>query len=366
MMLRRVAARLCRLPWVLGVIGAIALWVVACQPQAETLDPSAGSPSPPEQAAIVRLNGTGASFPFLLYQQWFTTYNQQHPNVQINFQPTGSEVGIQQIISGTIDFGASDTAMSEDEVAQAGQGVVLVPMTAGSVAIAYNLPGIDSGLKLPRSVYPDIFSGVITQWSDEAIATANPDLTLPDLPIILVHRSDGSGTTAALTRHLSAISPTWNDAVGFGMNVAWPAGVAIKSNAGVSAQIQQAEGAIGYVEYSYAQQLGMAVAALENQAGSYVLPDVDATEAALSTLNLPESLVAFIPDPADPGAYPIATYSWIMAYEHYDDAAKGDALREVLEWCVTEGQAFSEELGYVPLPDDVVNRVVGAIAQIQP
>lgn len=348
-----------------GVMMAIALWIVACQPQADVTDNPAEPSSALAQAELVRLNGTGASFPFLLYQQWFTEYNQQHPNVQINYQPTGSEVGIQQIISGTIDFGASDTAMDEDDMAQVNQGVVLLPMTAGSVAIAYNLPGIDSGLNLPRAVYAKIFSGEITNWSDPAIASANPDITLPDLPIILVHRSDGSGTTAALTRHLSTISPEWEESVGFGLSVAWPTGVAIKSNAGVSAQIQQAEGAIGYVEYSYAQQLGMAVAALENQAGNYVMPNVESTENALSTIDLSESLVAFNPDPDHPAAYPIATYTWIMAYQQYEDAAKAETLRNVLQWCATEGQQFSESLGYVPLSDDVVSRVVEAIAQIQ-
>ncbi len=348
-----------------GLIAAIALWIVACQPQADVTETSPEASSAPASAELVRLNGTGASFPFLIYQQWFTEYNQQHPTVQINYQPTGSEVGIQQIISGTIDFGASDTAMDEDDIAQVSEGVVLLPMTAGSVVIAYNLPGIDSGLNLPRSVYPKIFSGEIERWSDPAIASANPDISLPDVPIILVHRSDGSGTTAALTRHLSTISSDWKDSIGFGLNVAWPTGVAIKSNAGVSAQIQQAEGAIGYVEYSYAQQLGIAVAALENQSGNYVTPNVESTASALRAVELSDSLVAFAPDPADPDAYPIVTYSWIVAYRQYSDAAKAGALRDVLQWCVTEGQQFSEALGYMPLSDEISNRVLEAIAQIQ-
>ncbi|MGF1498355.1 MAG: phosphate ABC transporter substrate-binding protein PstS [Elainellaceae cyanobacterium] len=348
--------------WFFGAIALIALWVVACQSPSSVTDNSA---NPSEPAAIVRLNGTGASFPFFIYQHWFSEYNQLHPNVQVNYQPTGSEVGVQQMISGTIDFGASDVAMREADMAAVEQGIVLLPMTAGSVAIAYNLPGIDSGLKLTRAVYPAIFAGEIANWSDPQIAAANPDLTLPDLPIILVHRSDGSGTTAALTNHLSAISPTWKETVGAGVSVSWPAGVAIKSNAGVSAQIQQAAGAIGYVELSYAQQLGMTVAALENQAGEFVLPGVASTASALSTVELPDSLVAFVPDPEEAESYPISTYTWIMAYQQYDDPAKGATLRELLQWCATEGQAYSEELGYVPLSEEVANRVVAAIAQIQ-
>ncbi len=348
----------------LSILVAIALWIMACQPQPPTSDSSAPTP-PPEASTPVYLNGTGADFPFFVYQRWFQEYNQQHPNVQINYQPTGSEVGIQQVISGTIDFGASDIAMTDDEVTQVDQGVVMLPMTAGSVAIAYNLPGIDSGLKLPRSVYPDIFSGVITNWNDPRIAEANPDLSFPDLPIIGVHRSDGSGTTATLTRHLTAVSSQWAESVGAGLNVAWPTGVAVKSNAGVSAQIQQMAGTIGYVEYSYAQQLGMTVAALENQAGQYVLPGVESAAKALSSLDLPDNLRAFLPDPEGDDAYPIATYSWILAYQTYEDAAKAETLRSLLQWCLTEGQSFSEELGYVPLPEAIAQQVLTAIEQIK-
>lgn len=347
----------------LGAVGlAIATLVlaIACQPQ-----PSVDEAAPPALSETsVLLNGTGADFPFFIYQRWFRDYNQRYPNVQINYQPTGSEVGIQQVVSNTIDFGASDVAMTDEQIAQVEGGVLLLPMTAGSVAIAYNLPDVPSGLRLPRAVYTAIFLGSITQWNDPRIAEANPDLTLPDLPIILVHRSDGSGTTATLTRHLSAISPQWQQAVGDGLTVAWPTGVAVKSNAGVSAQIQQAPGAIGYVEFSYAQQLGLAIAALENQAGEFVLPGVDSAAAALAAVDLPENLRGFAPDPPGAEAYPISTYSWLLVYPRYGDAAKAEALRSLLQWCITEGQQLSEGLGYVPLPAEVVERVSAAIAQI--
>ena len=349
----------------LGLALAIALGIIACQPQSQPESADPQTPTTETSAAPITLNGTGASFPFFIYQRWFEEYNQRHPNVQINYQPTGSEVGIQQMITGTIDFGASDIAMTDDEMAQVNSGVLLLPLTAGSVALVYNLPGIDSGLQLPRSVYPQIFSGAITTWNDPQIAAANPDLTLPDLPIIVVHRADGSGTTAAVTSHLSAISPAWEADIGAGLSVPWPTGIAIKANAGVSAQIQQAEGTLGYVEFAYAQQLNMTMAALENQAGQYVLPDVESAAKALSTVELPENLRAFAPDPDGADAYPIATYSWLLAYQTYPDAAKAETLRSVLQWCLSEGQKLSAELGYVPLSDEVTQRVMAVVETIE-
>jgi phosphate transport system substrate-binding protein len=313
------------------------------------------------------LNGTGASFPLFLYERIFSEYRQQvDPNLQINYQPTGSAAGIQQMISQTVDFGASDVAMTEAEMAQVEGGVVLVPMTAGVVAIAYNLPGVESGLQLTRAALVDIFLGKLTRWNDPAIAAANPDVTLPDLPITLVHRSDGSGTTAVLTAHLSAISPEWESAVGTGLNVSWPAGVGIKANAGVSAQILQAEGAIGYVEYSYAQKLGLPIAALENQAGQFVAPSPAAGAKGLEGVDMPANLKVFVPDPVGAEAYPIVTYSWILAYQQYADAAKGAAIKQVVQWGLSEGQQFSESLGYVPLPADVVEQAIAAVNQTQP
>jgi phosphate transport system substrate-binding protein len=284
--------------------------------------------------------------------------------LQVNYQPTGSAAGIQQMISGTVDFAASDVAMTNEEIAQVENGVVLVPMTAGMVAIAYNLSGMEGTLKLTRQALADIFLGKITQWNDAAIANANPDLALPNLPITLVHRSDGSGTTAVLTSHLSAISPEWREAVGSGLNVSWPAGVGIKANAGVSAQIQQAEGAIGYVEYSYAQKLGLPIAALENQAGQLIEPSPETGSKALADVEMPQNLKAFVSDPPGADAYPIVTYSWILAYEQYDDADKGAAIRNLLQWGLTEGQEFSEPLGYIPLSGAVVEQAIAAVNRI--
>jgi phosphate transport system substrate-binding protein len=302
----------------------------------------------------------------LFYDKLFSEYRTTNPDVLVNYQPTGSAAGIQQLISKTVDFAASDVAMTDEEIAQVDTGVVMVPMTAGSVAIAYNLPSLDSPLQLSRDAFSGIFLGQITQWNDPLIAAANPEVTLPDLPIILVHRSDGSGTTAVVTAHLSAISPPWQEQIGTGLNVNWPAGVGIKSNAGVSAQVQQAEGAIGYVEYSYAKKLGLSVAALENKAGNFVIPSQASAQAGLEEADFPTDLRAFVTDPADPEAYPIVTYTWLLLYAQYDDAAKAAAIKDLVQWGLTTGQSFSGDLGYVPLSGDVVNKASQAIAQIAP
>ncbi|NJO80122.1 MAG: phosphate ABC transporter substrate-binding protein PstS [Cyanobacteria bacterium RM1_2_2] len=343
----------------------VALGIVACQPQ-QTSEPASSASPTSASPTNVFLTGTGATFPMFLYQRWFSEFNRINPHIQINYQATGSGVGIEQMIAETTDFGASDVAMTDQEIGRVKRGVVLIPMTAGSIAVAYNLPGIESGLKLPRAVYPAIFLGEITTWNDPQIVAANPDLTLPDLPIVVVQRADGSGTTAAFTSHLSAISPQWQQEVGTGLNVSWKAGVGVKANAGVAAQIQQQEGAIGYVEYSYADKLNMTTAALENKAGDYVLPNLESTTKALSSVPFPADLRVFVPDPDQPEAYPIVTYSWIMAYQEYDDPNQAKAIRDVLQWSLTEGQKFSEELGYVPLSREAVQKATSAVAQIKP
>ncbi|NJL00966.1 MAG: phosphate ABC transporter substrate-binding protein PstS [Spirulinaceae cyanobacterium SM2_1_0] len=333
-------------------------FITACQTQA----PEEGGSATTTAAPIVTLNGSGASFPLFFYQRIFDEYRAIAPNVQVNYQPIGSAAGIQQMIAETVDFGGSDIAMTDAEIAEVERGVVLVPLTAGMVAIAYNLPGLDQPLQLSRSVYSDIFLGKITQWNDPAIAATNPDLTLPDLPIILVHRSDGSGTNAIFTAHLSAISSEWADAVGTGLNVQWPAGVGVKANAGVGAQILQAEGAIGYVEYSYAQKLGLSLAALENQSGEFVAPSLEAGAAGLQEAEFGDRLRAFVTDPAAADAYPLVTYSWLLVYQDYEDAAKAEAMQALLRWSLTEGQQFSTDLGYIPLPAPAVAAATDAIA----
>ncbi len=317
-----------------------------------------------ESGKSVSLTGAGASFPAPLYQRWFSEYNKENPNVQVTYQSVGSGAGVEQFTQQTVDFGASDVAMKDEEISQVDRGVVLLPMTAGSIVLAYNLPGVDE-LKLSREVYVDILLGKINKWNDPAIAKINPGVQLPDREITVVHRSDGSGTTGVFTQHLSAISPEWEQKVGSGKTVEWPTGVGAKGNEGVTAQIQQTEGSIGYIEYGYAKQQNIPVASLENQAGEYVAPSSESASNALSAVTLPENLRAFVTDPEGADSYPIVSYTWILAYENYDNPDKLDAFKNVVNWSLTDGQAYAEELGYIPLPDNVVEKVQDKLATIQ-
>jgi phosphate transport system substrate-binding protein len=317
----------------------------------------------------VSLVGAGASFPAPLYQRWFQDINGKYPKVQINYQSVGSGAGVEQFTAGTVDFGASDTAMKDEEIAKVGDnkgGVLLLPMTAGSIVLAYNLPDVQGELKLPRQVYSDILLGKITKWNDPQIAAANSGVKLPDQNITVVHRSDGSGTTGVFTKHLSAISPEWKSKVGEGKTVQWPTGVGAKGNEGVTAQIKQTVGAIGYVEYGYAKNNNVKFASLENKAGKFVMPNDQSASKTLETVELPENFRAFISDPEGDEAYPVVTYTWMMTHKKYDDPAKAKAVEAMIEYGLTEGQKNSAELGYVPLPRNVVEKVATAADQISP
>jgi|SRR5919199_2448962 phosphate transport system substrate-binding protein len=317
----------------------------------------------------VQLVGTGATFPAPLYQRWFQDLNGKYPKVQINYQPQGSGAGVEQFTKGTVDFGASDVAMKDDEITKVPDdkgGVLLLPMTAGSIVLAYNLPDVQGELKLPRQVYTDIFLGKIKKWNDPAIANANPGVKLPDQNITIVHRSDGSGTTAVFTKHLSAISPEWKSKVGDGKTVQWPTGVGAKGNEGLTAQVQQTQGAITYVEYGYANNNKLKMASLENKKGKFVAPTDQSAAKTLETVQLPENLRAFITDPEGDEAYPIVTYTWMLVHKKYPDADKAKAVEAMVEYGLTEGQKASAELGYVPLPKGVVEKVASAADQISP
>lgn len=360
--------RSARRAFLLPVI-AVSFSIASCQPQSTQAPTGTGEGSPAASPVAaggenVSLTGAGASFPAPLYQRWFAEYNKQNPNVQVSYQSVGSGAGVEQFTQGTVDFGASDTAMKPEEIAKVQRGAVLLPMTAGAVVMAYNLPGVEQPIKLPRAVYTDIFLGNIKSWNDVRIAQANPGVNLPNLPITVVHRSDGSGTTAVFTQHLSAINPQWKSKVGSGKTVDWPVGVGAKGNEGITAQIQQTQGAIGYVEYGYADQNKLSMAALENKSGSYVEPTPEAAARTLEAVELPSNLVAFITDPEGEQSYPIVTYTWIMAYDNYQDPQKAEALENVIDWALTDGQKYATELGYVPLPPEVVNKVQAAADKI--
>jgi phosphate transport system substrate-binding protein len=316
----------------------------------------------------VALTGAGASFPAPLYQNWAIEVNKEIPELQVNYQSVGSGAGVEQFTAKTVDFGASDVAMSDEEIGAVDRGTILLPMTAGSIVFAYNLPGVE-GLQLPREVYTNIALGNITNWSDPAIAEANPDLDLPDLPITFVHRSDGSGTTGVFTKHLASISPEFESAIGEGKTVEWPktgSFIGAKGNEGITAQLQQTEGAIGYIEYGYAKQNGIPVAALENASGNFITPTDDSASATLGAVELPENLRAFITDPEGDESYPIVTYTWMMAYEQYDDPALAKAMEVWIEYGLNQGQEVAPQLGYIKLPDNVRERVAKAADSISP
>ncbi|WP_445174304.1 phosphate ABC transporter substrate-binding protein PstS [Microcoleus sp.] len=318
-------------------------------------------------ASDVAITAAGASFPAPLYQRWFQDFNKINPKVQINYQSVGSGAGVEQFTKGTVDFGASDTAMKDDEIAKvpADKGVLLLPMTAGSIVIGYNLPDLPE-LKLPRDVYTEIFQGKITKWNDPKIAAANPGAKLPDQAITIVHRSDGSGTTAVFTKHLSAISPDWKAAVGDGKTVQWPVGVGAKGNEGVTAQVLQTAGSVGYVEYGYAKNNNLKFASLQNKAGSFVAPTDESASQALATVPMPENLRAFIEDPEGAQSYPIVTYTWMLVPKTVTDPNKAKAIEAMVEYGLTEGQKVSSELGYVPLPQNVKEKVAAAADGISP
>lgn len=311
------------------------------------------------------LRGAGATFPAPLYEKWIEEYAQLRPEVKIQYDSVGSGAGIEQFMAGQVDFGASDAAMTDEQMAEVKRGVQLVPMTAGSIALAYHLPGVDE-LRLPRDVYVDIFLGKIKNWRDARIAAANPQLHLPDLSIYVVARQDSSGTTYAFTNHLSAISPAWRE---FGPKVGkvidWPGGAMLANgNDGVAARIKRTEGAIGYVEYGVGYRLGLTMASLENKAGQFVSPSGDSGLATLAATTLPENLRAFFPDPPGDASYPIVTYTWLLLYKQYDQAERKQALQEFVRWCLTTGQQYNEPLGFIRLAPPVVAATEAAIDEL--
>ena len=318
------------------------------------------------RADTTTLNASGATFPAPLYVRWFAEYNTAHSDVRVNYQGIGSGAGIKQFTGGLTDFGASDAAMSDEEIAAVKDGgVVLLPMTAGSIVLSYNLPGVSAPILLPRDVYPAIFMGTITKWNDPKIAAANPGVTLPDMPITVAYRADGSGTTYNFTNHLAAISPDFKAKVGAGKLVKFPVGVGGKGNEGVAALIKQTPGTIGYIEYGYAQQIKLPMATLQNQAGKFVAPTPESGSAALGQVDLPANLRAFVTDPAGDTSYPIVTFTWWLCHTTYTKPGTADAIKALANWCLTDGQKFAPELGYLPLPPSVVGKVQAAVGTIK-
>jgi len=301
----------------------------------------------------VKLQGAGASFPAPLYLKWFKTYNAAHPNVQVDYQSVGSGSGIKSFMDRTVDFAASDAAMKPEDMAKVEGGVQLLPMTAGAIVLAYNVPDVPS-LKLSRDAYVGIFLGKITKWNDPAITKANPDAKLPASPINVIVRADGSGTSFVFSKHLSSISPEFASAVGANTQPNWPVGTKSKGNEGVTASITTTPGAIGYVEYGYAHSQNLHMATLENKSGEYVAANTDSAKAALASAQLPQDMIVWVSDPTSKDAYPIVTFTWMLLYKKYDNKEKLAALKDLVIYGLTDGQRDAEPLGYVPLPDSVV------------
>jgi phosphate transport system substrate-binding protein len=317
----------------------------------------------------VDLTGAGATFPYPLYSKWFSEYAAK-TGVKINYQSIGSGGGIRQLSEGTVDFGASDSPMTDEEMAKAKYGPVLhIPTVIGEVALTYNLPEITEPLKLNGEVIGDVFLGKITKWNDPRLAALNPGVKLPGRDILVVHRSDGSGTTYIFTDYLSSASRAWAAGPGKGKEVQWPVGLGGKGNEGVAGQIKQTPGAIGYTELAYAKQNRLTVAAVQNSAGQFVLPSVEsATAAAAGAVDRLAAHADFrvsIVNAAGAGAYPIASFTWILAYETQRDPVKGRKLVDFLKWALTEGEKEASALDYAPLPAEIMPRLNDHIARIK-
>jgi phosphate transport system substrate-binding protein len=315
----------------------------------------------------VRLTGSGATFPFPLYAAWFKSFGAKHKNITVDYQGKGSGAGIRDFINHTVDFAASDAAMTDEEIAKVAGGVQLLPMTGGEIVLSYNLPG-NPKLKLPRDVYTGIFLGKITKWNDAKLKAANPGVALPDFDITVVRRADASGTTFVFTTHLSTIDEEWKRGPGAGTTVNWPKSdkfVASPKNDGVSATIKQTPGSIGYLEYAFAKFAKLEIAQVQNKAGQFVSPGGEGGPAALAGVQLPPDLRAWVSDPDGAKSYPIATYTWMLFYKENKDPKKAAAIRELVAFCLTDGQKMSSQMGYIPLPDNVVAAVRKASASIQ-
>ncbi|HEY6121438.1 MAG TPA: phosphate ABC transporter substrate-binding protein PstS [Pyrinomonadaceae bacterium] len=309
-------------------------------------------------SGALHLQGAGATFPNPLYQKWMSEYGKLHPNVKIDYQPIGSGGGIKQIQAQTVDFGASDSPMKDEDLKAAPAELLHIPTVLGAVVLTYNLSGQAQPLRFSSDVIADIFLGKITKWNDARIKTDNPNASLPSTDIVVVHRSDGSGTSAVFTDYLSKISPEWKTKVGTGTSPNWPVGVGGKGNDGVTGQVKNTPNTIGYVELAYASQNKLPVALIKNRAGEYMAPTLDAVTAAAaeSVSNTPADLRVSITDPSGKSTYPISSYTYLLVYKNQKDAAKGKALVDFLWWGVHDGEQFSKPLDYAPLPDEILKR----------
>jgi phosphate transport system substrate-binding protein len=315
--------------------------------------------------AQTTLNGAGATFPNPMYSKWFSEYHKLHSDIQINYQPIGSGGGIRQVINGTVDFGATDGPMTDDMLKEAKFTILHMPTVLGADVPAYNVPGVTGELKFTPEVLAGIFLGKITKWNDKALASANPGVNLPDKEIIVVHRSDGSGTTYIWTDYLSKVSKDWESQVGKGTSVKWPVGLGGKGNEGVAGSIRQLQGTIGYVELIYAVQNNITYGSVKNSLGNVVKASLESvTAAAASSKEMPADFRVSITNAPGKDAYPISSFTWLLIPEQSKDPAKGKILADFLNWMVTDGQKMAAALSYAPLPESVVKKEKEAIKRV--
>lgn len=311
----------------------------------------------------VLINGAGATFPFPLYSKWFYEYNKLHPDCQINYQSIGSGGGIRQLTAHTVDFGASDAPMTSAELREA-PDTLHVPTVIGAVVVTHRVPGVTGGLRLSQAALADIFLGTIRRWDDPRIQATNPGVALPALPITVVHRSDGSGTTDIFTDYLAHVSPRWRAKVGSGKSVKWPVGLGDKGNEGVTGLVQTLPGTIAYVEYAFAEHNGLPMAALQNRRGRFIAPTMESASRAAIGLAMPADFRVSLVDPPGEDAYPVAAFTYILIDQHQRDARKGAELIHFLQWALSDGQRDAKALGYAPLPPLVAERVLAALRTV--
>jgi phosphate transport system substrate-binding protein len=312
------------------------------------------------------LNGAGATFPNPMYSKWFSEYHKVHSDVQVNYQPIGSGGGIRQVTAGTVDFGASDMPMTDKQLQEAKAKILNIPTVLGAVVPAYNVPGVTGEIKFTPEALAGIFLGKISKWNDKTITSANPGVNFPDREIIVVHRSDGSGTTFIWTDYLSKVSSDWKSQVGSDTSVKWPVGLGQKGNEGVAGSIRQLAGAIGYIELIYAVENKIPYGSVRNSSGAFVQGSLETvTAAAASAPKMPADFRVSITNAPGKDAYPISSFTWLLIPAQSKDASKGKILADFLNWMVTDGQQMTSALAYAPLPDNVVAKVKDAIRQVK-
>jgi phosphate transport system substrate-binding protein len=316
-------------------------------------------------SAQLLINGAGATFPYPIYAKWFDEYRKINPKAQINYQSIGSGGGIRQLQAGTVDFGASDSPMTDEQIASAGGKVLHFPTVLGAVVPTYNIPGVNRELNFTAEALAGIFLGVITRWNDAELARANPGVPLPAAGIVVVHRSDGSGTTFVWTDYLSKANPAWKQKVGAGTAVKWPAGLGAKGNEGISGLVRQTPHAIGYVELVYALQNKMSYGRVRNAAGVFVKANLASVTAAGASAALPDDFRVSITNPPGKDAYPIASFTWLLVPARIEDPQKRGVITAFLRWMLADGQRMAEPLGYSPLPKALVSRELKAVGQIK-